>query len=573
MRPGSFLPSFDRRRRLLPGTTLLVPLLAATLGLALYLGWQAIDAVRSHRTAAESALRDYGRMAAWQYAGIVKDELDGVFHDLMGDVPRVRRSVRPNGYRGTDEWIVAELREEMRDLRCECPTLRDPPLVFKAQIESRQTTAFGETSVSAGALTRLAEALAERYDELYRHRYAVVSLAPGTVLDGATAVAYAATEEQDGSTTLFGFATPAAAWGELFDSWFDRALLLPPAITGDLPNDSLLHVTVSGLYGETVFESAASFSPALSAFDTLVHEFGPFIVGAAVRPDAAARLIIGGLPQSKLPLILGLLLLTLLVGFAALFQLGRERQLARLRDDFVSGVSHELRTPLAQIRMFAELQESGKLRSEEDRARAISVIHRESRRLTHLVDNILRFSRLRRAIATRLLRSEIRVDSAVHDLIEGFQPLANARGMAIESRVEPGLAIVANADALNQMLLNMLDNAVKYGPRGQVIRLDVERRRDTAVFTIQDQGPGIPATERRRIWDPYYRLGRDRDSPAPGTGIGLAVVSQLAELHGGDVSVDDAPGGGARFTLRLPAVPAAPTLSSSRSTDRQEVGA
>jgi signal transduction histidine kinase len=203
--------------------------------------------------------------------------------------------------------------------------------------------------------------------------------------------------------------------------------------------------------------------------------------------------------------------------------------------------------------MFAELQESGKLRTAEDRARAVSVIHRESRRLTHLVDNILRFSRLRRAIATRFLREKIIVSAAVTDLIEGFQPLAAARGMSIDTDIDPGLAIIANADGLNQMLLNLLDNAVKYGPRGQVIELNASREGDTAVFTIRDRGPGIPAADRRRIWDAYFRLGRDRDSAATGSGIGLAVVAQLAEMHGGSVAVDDAPGGGARFTVRLPA--------------------
>jgi signal transduction histidine kinase len=199
------------------------------------------------------------------------------------------------------------------------------------------------------------------------------------------------------------------------------------------------------------------------------------------------------------------------------------------------------------------------------------VIHRESRRLTHLVDNILRFSRLRRAIATRFLRERILVSAALTDLIEGFQPLANARGMSIEADIDSGLAIIANPDGLNQMLLNLLDNAVKYGPRGQVIELNARREGDTAVFAIRDHGPGIPAADRRRIWDAYFRLGRDRDSAATGSGIGLAVVAQLAEMHDGSVSVDDAPGGGARFTLKLPAVPAEEPVH--RTPEPQEVGA
>jgi signal transduction histidine kinase len=572
MKPRSFLPSFERRRRFLPGTTLLVPLLAATVILALYLGLQAIDSVRSHRDAAESALRDYGRMAAWQFAGVARDAFDDMFHDVVSDIPGRRRQ-STESWRGSDAWIVSELREELRRLRCDCPILHDPTFVFKVEIDARRATIF-DTDASAALLRRLADALVDHHEELSRHRYALIALPPGLLMEGGAAVAYAATEEADGSISLFGFATPVEAWGELIGNWFSRSRLLPPAITGELPNDSLLHVTVSAPTGEPVFESAMAFPTTLTAYDTLVHEFGPFIVEAAVRQDAAARLIIGGLPQSKLPLILGLLLITILVGGAALLQLRRERQLARLRDDFISGVSHELRTPLAQIRMFAELQEAGKLRSEDDRSRAISVIHRESRRLTHLVDNILRFSRLRQAISTRFLRETIDVAAAVADLIEGFQPLAQARSMTIDARIEPGLEIVANADALNQMLLNLLDNAVKYGPRGQTIELTVARSGDDAVFRIRDHGPGIPMADRRRIWDAYYRLVRDRDSAAPGTGIGLAVVAQLADMHGGSVEVVDAPGGGALFTIRLPAAPAsAPAAAATRRAAPQEVGA
>lgn len=571
MKHGPFLSSHDKRSRLLPGTGLLVPLLAATLLLALYLGWQALDAVRSHREAAESALLDYGRMAAWQYTGIARDRLDDVFHDLMSDVPRARRATRSGGYWGSDEWIVDEMREELAALRCECPLLHDPGIVFRIDLETRRAQMYGGDA-SEAALRQLTDSLVERHVDLYRHRYALVALPPGTVLEDAAAVAYGVTEEADGRTTLFGFVTPVSAWGELFGRWFQRNSLLPPAITGETPNDSLLHVTVRSPDGAPVFESAVPYATTMAASDTMVHEFGPFIVSAAVRQDAAARLIIGGLPQSKLPLIIGLLLITLAVGGAALFQLRRERQLAHLRDDFISGVSHELRTPLAQIRMFAELQEAGKLRTEEDRARAISVIHREARRLTHLVDNILRFSRLRRAIATRFLREEIDVAAALDDLIEGFEPLARARAMHVECNVVPDIAIVANADALNQMLVNLLDNAVKYGPRGQTISIAVTREDDTAAFTVCDQGPGIPASERRRIWDAYFRLGRDRESAAPGTGIGLAVVAQLVSMHGGSVSVDDAPGGGACFTLRLPAVRPG-SRSWPRAASPQEVGA
>src|SRR2546427_5026946 len=120
---------------------------------------------------------------------------------------------------------------------------------------------------------------------------------------------------------------------------------------------------------------------------------------ATLRASVADQLIIGGLPKSRLPLILGLLALTAVLIGTALVQLRRESQLARLRTDFISGVSHELRTPLAQIRMFSETLVLGRVRSDEERRRSLAIIDQESRRLTHLVENLPHFSRSERPTA------------------------------------------------------------------------------------------------------------------------------------------------------------------------------
>jgi signal transduction histidine kinase len=549
MASGRFLTLDSRRQgRALSATTWLVPFLAATLAFSLWLGWQALDAVRSHREAAESALRDYARMAAWQYAETASDRLDDLIDDAFEDVRFGRR-------RGPDPDpgdLLDDVDRAVRRLRCDCAELRQPAFRFVTDLGREPAAASRPEEVPTALLRAIADTIAVYHGPLARHRFAILPLPPGFALDSPSAVIYTVGQSEQGLRAA-GFVVPARALGELFARWFDNAELLPPAITGDTPNDSLLHVSVHAATGETFYHSATHFATTLAARDTLAHEFGSLVAEASVRPDAADRLIIGGLPQSNLPLILGLLLLTLGVGAAGLFQIGRERQLARLRDDFISGVSHELRTPLAQIRMFAELQESGKLRSEEDRDRAIAVIHRESRRLTHLVDNILRFARIRRTWATGMVREAIAVPAALNDLSHAFRPLASARRMTLDYRADPGLVVIANPDALNQILVNLLDNAVKYGPPGQRIQLRAERHGEWARFVVDDEGPGVPPADRRRIWEPYFRLERERDLRMTGTGIGLAVVAQLTEMHDGRVRVEDADGGGARFIIELPA--------------------
>jgi signal transduction histidine kinase len=262
--------------------------------------------------------------------------------------------------------------------------------------------------------------------------------------------------------------------------------------------------------------------------------------------------VIGGLPNSRLPLLAALLLLTLGVGAVAFLQLRREQAFQRLREDFVSGVSHELRTPLAQIRIFAELQEAGKLRSDAERQRAIVVIHREARRLSHLVENILQFSRSRRAFRHGPPSEELDLTEALAEGIDAVTPLLVERDMTLEVEASPEVVVLANRDALTRIVVNLLDNAVKYGPRGQTVKVGVERMNGSARLAVSDEGPGVPVPDRERIWKPYRRLDRDIKANIPGTGIGLSVVSDLASLYGGRVWVEGLPDQGATFVVELP---------------------
>jgi signal transduction histidine kinase len=186
----------------------------------------------------------------------------------------------------------------------------------------------------------------------------------------------------------------------------------------------------------------------------------------------------------------------------------------------------------------------------------MEVINREARRLTHLVENILQFSRSGRT-SVGLKIQQLDVDKTITEVIEAFKPLAFSQDVEINSQVQSGLSVRADRDALGQVLLNLLDNAVKYGPSGQTITVAATQEGNQLLLSVQDHGPGIPQHERDGIWEPYKRLTRDEADAIAGTGIGLAVVDELVALHDGRVWVEDAPDGGARFVVELPGATAA----------------
>jgi signal transduction histidine kinase len=229
----------------------------------------------------------------------------------------------------------------------------------------------------------------------------------------------------------------------------------------------------------------------------------------------------------------------------------RTTEITQLRADFVSSVSHELRTPLAQIRMFAELMRKGSMRTPEDSDRALRIIEKEASRLTILVDNILNYTRLRKR-SERVPTHPAYVTGEVRQAIESFGPLSAERGVTILPEIEPDLWATVDSLALRQVLVNFLENAAKYGPRGQKLTVGAKGMDEVVRVWVDDQGPGIPASEREKVWRAFYRRREAVDAGATGAGIGLAVVRELVLQHGGRVEVTDAPNGGARFVADLP---------------------
>lgn len=525
-------------------------LLVATVALASWLGYQAVDAVASHQRTASAVLRDYAGISATEMARIVRANMRDVVYGVFQFAARRRRGREPL----PPEHLIREIAAVMRSQHCDCPGFHNPAALFRIDPLTR-TAVMTPDTLPAPLRSYIVDAVLARIPTTSRAALGLLTTTtPPSAGDDPIAIGYLATvDTMNVPEPAYGFVVTGEALGELFRHWYENNPLLPQPIARDQPNDSLLYVAIRNMFGHAYFESSDAYEaeePGASV--TVQSEFGDFLIQATVRPDAAGHLIIGGLPRSRLPLLATLLMLTLGVGVAAFVQLRREQIFQRLREDFVSGVSHELRTPLAQIRMFSELQQSGKLLSDEDRERAVFVIHREAKRLSHLVENILQFSKLRRTPWLAIPRERLDLTDALAEGIDAISPLLEDRGMDLDFVTEPGVIVHANREALTRIVVNLLDNAVKYGPRGQTITVQVSKRNGSAYLAVTDEGPGVPEADREHIWQPYARLERDVKAQLPGTGIGLSVVRDLARLHDGRAWVEDAPSGGARFVVQFP---------------------
>ncbi len=529
-------------------------LLLATLALAGGLALQAARAARSHRATAEGMLRDYAAVAAWEYVRLSRLWLS--FGMSQAGTVILREIPPPPGALPHPNL----LRRVLAEKECDCVSAGFARTVFRVDLTpSPEVIADGEPLTEATRLALLAALRADTLPASGPRRWRMLPPGePGLARPDDVVLLWLVPAGDNPAARV----PPRAAYGMVVEPYqITRPLegaagdaeLLPPSLTGAFPADSLVKILVVGANGAVLYPSrgVSGAAPGFVATDTLGWEYGGLAVQASILAEAAPGLIIGGLPGSRVPQIAALLALTLAVGLAALVLLRREQQLARLRDDFVSGVSHELRTPLTQVRVLSELLAGDGFRSDAEARRAKEIIRREALRLTNLVENVLQFGRLRRRPAA-LPATPCALSEVIAEAREVFGPLLAERRATLEVIDGDGVVVRADRDALVQVLRNLLENALKYGPVGQTVRVRVESAGRAARLAVEDQGPGIPLRDRTRVWQPYQRLARDRNAPAGGSGLGLAVVAELMALLDGRAWVEDAPAGGARFVVELP---------------------
>ena len=576
--------------------------------------YEALSTGRSRREIADRGLQDYVAYASWTTAragdNMLAASLSTLFRGVVGNRIADSESIPP----------IASLLSGAKYLEtcgCAIPLPADYFFRFDRVTGALETQPYRESFAKRNVERGWASAKVGSYSPPYKRELiepdakwlraslvrSVTDDLPGFIAliesenGSPRVIGLAPQRDKEGAIIgALGFVTPAAQFAEVtFNYLWQNPKILPLAITRGFPNDSLLAANVTTPGGDVIYRSLGWSDGLRSDTASLSYLGGGMRVQVALRPDASKRLQGGLIPVSRVPVWVGLLTLTGFLTVIIVRNLQREHELARLRLEFSASVSHELRTPLAQILLFGETLTLGRTRSETERSDAASVIVREARRLMHLIDNTLTFSRAERPVVS-LSPQRTHVAPLVREVIAGFLPLASVKNVRISQALDEEAEAFVDGEAFRQMLLNLLDNALKYGPAGQRIsvflttghvRLALEPaslgqkqvvRRSTIRLAVDDEGPGVSGNAKEEIWVAFARGMNGENPVGTGCGLGLAVVRELAERHNGSAWVEAAPGArGARFVIELPDAASSTvsprTVGAPAREDREEVHA
>ena len=312
--------------------------------------------------------------------------------------------------------------------------------------------------------------------------------------------------------------------------------------------DSLLRLTITDDKERVIFQAPRDGAKSSRYYGSFPLEFvGGTTFWVALRPDVAQYLVAGGIPESRVPASLLLLAGSIALAVAGFASLRSEVRLVRSRERFLANVSHELRTPLQQILMFVQLLRLGKIRSASERERSLDIVERETNRLIALSNSVLAAAKPE----LQLKSGPVDVANVAFAAADFFTPMADARKMRLELDVQTPAIAKGDPGAIRQILINVLDNAAKYGPPGQTITIGVHSEEKKVRLWVDDSGPGIPASDQEHVWEPFFRVSGTVDDSTGGAGLGLAIVRDLATAMDADAALSTTPLGGTRFTLLL----------------------
>jgi signal transduction histidine kinase len=289
-----------------------------------------------------------------------------------------------------------------------------------------------------------------------------------------------------------------------------------------------------------------SYEPAKDERPRVIRDLDPPLGAWRLRYFASlvtvGNEIGGGIVFGTLVSIGALALIMFALAFYFVRESGREARDARQRVTFVNQVSHELKTPLTNIRMYAELLED-RIDEDDDKPRDyLDVIVSESQRLSRLIGNVLTFAaKHRNKLVVRPVTGKI--DDTIRAIIDQFRPSLEADGFEIVVELTGEGVSRFDADAIGQILSNLIGNVEKYALQAGWIKICARRDGDMLAISVEDRGPGIPASARKRIFQPFVRLSQRVAEGTSGTGIGLNISRDLARLHGGDLTLEPAKDG------------------------------
>ena len=225
----------------------------------------------------------------------------------------------------------------------------------------------------------------------------------------------------------------------------------------------------------------------------------------------------------------------------------------KIRSEFVANVSHELKTPLTSIQGFLETLQEGAAENPEVRNKFLDIMAIETARLKRLIEDLLILSDIenRRNVS---MEQQIQIQQSLQEIISSIMPIAQARGIDVVLEVNPSLKIKGSEDRFKQMMLNLIENAIKYSRDGGVVRVSGELLSETEQILIQvrDQGIGISPEHIDRLFERFYRVDKSRSSKAGGTGLGLSIVKHIANLFEAELKVESQMNEGSAFSVLFP---------------------
>lgn len=228
-------------------------------------------------------------------------------------------------------------------------------------------------------------------------------------------------------------------------------------------------------------------------------------------------------------------------------------RLEKVRQEFLSNISHELRTPLTSIIAFVETLEDGAIDDSENNRRFLNVIRRNAERMHVLIADILELSLIESGNVS-IDKGHVRVAHLVDEIFDSLSAKAEERDILLSHDIDAEARVHADLGRLEQMLTNLIDNAIKFNRSAGSVEVTLKQTPDRSVISVADTGEGIMAEHLGRIFERFYRLDRGRSREVGGTGLGLAIVKHLARLHGGEVSVESELARGTTFHIELPEV-------------------
>lgn len=236
---------------------------------------------------------------------------------------------------------------------------------------------------------------------------------------------------------------------------------------------------------------------------------------------------------------------------AVFYDLTQIEHLENVRQEFLSNISHELRTPLTSIMAFVETLENSAIDNEANNRRFLSVIRKNVKRMHHLINDISELSSIE-AGTIRIEIEKLPLSNLIKEVFASLSAKAEQRNILLKNEVPENVKVTADIIRLEQMMTNLIDNAIKFNRENGVVTVRHERRESMDVISIIDTGEGILKEHTSRVFERFYRIDRARSREIGGTGLGLAIVKHLVRIHGGRLEVDSTPGKSATFIIKLP---------------------